>query len=409
MGKPVHALATPRPKVPAPSPATSAAATPTEPTPPTETPSDEEEIGNGLIGDFKTESTDINITANTVKICWIILSNDIFSQKLWVQLLRPARKRSPLTTRGGFSSMARSPMSLPLNSASGGTVLSGRTVLWNVPRMFTTDSITRAQKPETNCFRSGKTHASTRREWWLQISLHPYMVWLLSGLLWNSMNKNFAPFTLPGGTVQASVEEDQRGDRENSEDTVWLVHRKANAGHLKDAEVRNSFQNFNHDWTQNYWNKCCHQKIHVFFWDTLRLEIDSVVEYTSTRPKLRRTNHQQIISNTKNSISACPCSVFWFTSWTAGSGNTIPKSTSTMLKLMKPASWIRRTSRSRKKKKPVQFQDMSLDDPPTLDEPKAATLGKGLQQGHGAPVAEREVQARDLGIQPYGRGKPSLW
>lgn len=69
MGKPVHALATPRPKVPAPSPATSAAATPTEPTPPTETPSDEEEIGNGLIGDFKTESTDINITANTVKIC----------------------------------------------------------------------------------------------------------------------------------------------------------------------------------------------------------------------------------------------------------------------------------------------------------------------------------------------------
>ena len=58
---------------------------------------------------------------------------------------------------------------------------------------------------------------------------------------------------------------------------------------------------------------------------------------------------------------------------------------------------------------PVQFQDMSLDDPPTLDDPKAATLGKGLQQGHGAPVAEREVQARDLGIQPYGRGKPSLW
>ena len=61
------------------------------------------------------------------------------------------------------------------------------------------------------------------------------------------MNKNFAPFTLRGGTVQASVEEDQRGDRENSEDTVWLVHRKANAGHLKNAEVRNSFQNFNHD------------------------------------------------------------------------------------------------------------------------------------------------------------------
>jgi hypothetical protein len=43
---------------------------------------------------------------------------------------------------------------------------------------------------------------------------------------------------------------------------------------------------------------------------------------------------------------------------------------------------------------PVQFQEMSLDEPPALDDPKAETVGKGQQQGTVPPVADREVQAR---------------
>ena len=132
----------------------------------------------------------------------------------------------------------------------------------------------------------------------------------------------------------------------------------------------------------------------------LRFEIDSVVDYTSTRPKLRRTNYERFFPTFKTQSVLDHALFFWMTFQTAGSGNTIPKSSSTMLKLMKPASWIRLTSRARKKKnttvsdQPVQFQEMSLDEPPALDDPKAETVGKGQQQGTVPPVADREVQAR---------------
>ena len=63
---------------------------------------------------------------------------------------------------------------------------------------------------------------------------------------------------------------------------------------------------------------------------------------------------------------------------------------------------------------PVQFQEMSLDEPPKLDDPKAETVGKGQQHGNAAPSAEREVQARQHGgkalvVQPCGHmGKRKL-
>ena len=57
----------------------------------------------------------------------------------------------------------------------------------------------------------------------------------VSDAMTKDLKPNPAPFTLPGGTVQTSVEEDQRGDRENSEDTMWLVHRTPNARHVEYA------------------------------------------------------------------------------------------------------------------------------------------------------------------------------
>ena len=123
MGKPARAMSTPSPKIPAPSPATTtSSASQPEPTPPAESPSDEEETGNwaesgGMYNMVCCYHGKPHIFDGMI-LCDFISQNP----------LRQPRKRSPLTTRGGFSSMGRSPVIRQSNSASGGTVLSERMV-----------------------------------------------------------------------------------------------------------------------------------------------------------------------------------------------------------------------------------------------------------------------------------------